>query len=92
MRQQEAALRICELRDKEVINSCDCKILGFVVDVDIDMYTGKILAIIVPGPSKIFSFFGRENEYVIPYECICKVGPDVILVNVNEEKVLCKLQ
>lgn len=85
-------MRICELRDKEVINSCDCKILGFVVDVDIDMYTGKIQAIIVPGPSKIFSFFGRENEYVIPYDCICKVGPDVILVNVCEEKVLCKIQ
>ena len=39
----------------------------------------------------VFSFFGRENEYVIPYECICKVGPDVIIVNVCEEKVLCKL-
>ncbi len=46
----------------------------------------------MPGPSKIFSFFGRENEYVIPYDCICKVGPDVILVNVCEEKVLCKIQ
>ena len=53
--------------------------------------TGKILAIIVPGPSKVFGFFGREDEYIIPYECICKIGPDVILVNVCEEKVLFKI-
>ena len=51
----------------------------------------RFISIFVPGPGRVFSFFGRENEYVIPYECICKVGPDVIIVNVCEEKVLCKL-
>ncbi|MGN0371074.1 MAG: PRC-barrel domain-containing protein [Butyrivibrio sp.] len=85
-------MRICDLKNKEVINSTDCKILGFVIDVDIDIFTGKIIAIIVPGPGKLFGFLGRENEYIIPYECICKVGPDVILVNVCEEKILCKIQ
>ena len=84
-------MRICDLKNKEVINSCDCKILGFVTDVDIDVYTGKINAIIVPGPCKVFGFLGRENEYVIPYDCISKIDPDVILVNVCEEKVLCKI-
>ncbi len=84
-------MRICDLKDKEVINSTDCKILGFVGDVDIDIYTGRINAIIVPGPCKIFNIIGRDNEYVIPYECICKVGPDIILVNVCEEKVLCRI-
>ena len=84
-------MRICDLKDKEVINSCDCKILGFVADIDVDLYTGKVCSIIVPGPSKVFGFFGREDEYVIPYDCICKFGPDVILVNVCEEKVLFKI-
>lgn len=85
-------MRICELKNKEVINSSDCKILGYVSDIDIDIYTGKINAIIVPGPGRILSFWGRENEYIIPYECICKVGPDIILVNICEEKVLCKMK
>ena len=84
-------MRICDLREKEVINSCDCKILGPVSDVDVVLYTGKVVALIVPGPSKVFGFLGRENEYIIPYDCICKVGPDVILVNVCEEKVLFKI-
>ena len=84
-------MRICDLKNKEVINSNDCKILGFVVDIDVDLYTVRVISIIVPGPGRVFSFFGRENEYIIPYECICKVGPDVIIVNVCEEKILCKL-
>lgn len=56
------------------------------MDIDVDLYTGRVISIIVPGPGRVFSFFGRENEYVIPYECICKVGPDVIIVNVCEER------
>lgn len=84
-------LRICDLRNKEVINSCDCKILGFVSDIDVDLFTGRIISLIVPGPTKVFGFLGRENEYIIPYECISKVGSDVILVNVCEEKILFKI-
>lgn len=53
-------MRICDLKDKEVINSNNCKILGCVIDVDIDLYTGKVLAIIVPGPSKCLVFSGER--------------------------------
>jgi len=42
-------MRICELKQREVINVKDCKRLGFVGDVDFDISTGKMLAIIVPG-------------------------------------------
>ena len=41
-------MRISELKQKEVINVKDCKRLGFVGDVDFDMKTGCMLAIIVP--------------------------------------------
>ena len=46
-------MRICELREKEVINTCDCKVLGCVVDIDFDLCSGQIEAIIVPGPGKV---------------------------------------
>lgn len=84
-------MRICELKNKEVINSADCKILGYVSDIDVDLCNGKVLAIIVPGPGKVLGFLCRESEYIIPYECITKIGPDIILVNVCVEKVLCKI-
>lgn len=81
-------MRLCELRDKEVINSCDCKRLGCVVDVVFDCCTGKIEAIVIPGPGRICGFIGNDSEFVIPFECIKKIGEDIILVEICEEKFL----
>jgi YlmC/YmxH family sporulation protein len=80
-------MRICDLRNKQVINATDCRILGFVADVDFDQCTGCILAIIVPGPCRFCGFLGHEIEYVIPYKCVRCMGPDVILVDVCVEKI-----
>lgn len=73
-------MKMCDLRQKEVINECDCKRLGFVADLEFDICTGCIEAIIVPGPCKVFGVFGRDTEYVIPFNCIKQIGPDIILV------------
>ena len=45
-------MRIEELKQKEVINTCNCKILGCADDIEFDICTGCIEAIIVPGPGK----------------------------------------
>ncbi len=79
-------MRICDLKQKEVINICDCRRLGFVGDVDFDMETGCLIAIIVPGPGCFCGFLVREREYVIPFCDIRQVGPDIILVNVDLDK------
>ena len=68
-------MRFCELREKEVVNICNGKCLGGVV---------------VPGPGKFCGFFGTDSEYVIPFACIKKIGPDIILVEIKEEKFLQK--
>lgn len=83
-------MRIYELRQKEVINASDCQRLGFVCDVEIDIETGCILSIIVPGPCKIWGIVGRDREYVIDYQCIRQIGPDIILVDINVEECLLK--
>lgn len=82
-----AAIRICELKQKEVINIKDCKRLGFVGDVDIDIKTGCVIAIIVPGPGCICGFLGREKEFIIPFCDICQIGNDIILVDIKEKEV-----
>ena len=41
-------MRLCELEAKEVINACDCKKLGYVVDLIIDECQGRIEAIVIP--------------------------------------------
>ncbi len=80
-------MRICDLRYREVINVRDCRRLGFVGDIDFDLEKGCILAIIVPGPPTICGFLGREKEFVIPFCDIRQVGPDIILVDVEEKDV-----
>ena len=81
-------MRLCELREKEVINVCDCKRLGCVGDVIINMCDGCLEAIVVPEICRFHGLFGYDSEYIIPFECIKKVGPDIITVEICEEKCL----
>lgn len=76
-------MRFCELKEKEVINCKDCRRLGFVADIEFDPCNGCIKAIIVPEPGKLFSCFGSCNEYYIDFDCIVRIGPDIVLVDVN---------
>lgn len=77
-------MRLCELREKEVINICNCECLGFVVDVDIDICNGMVLALIIPGCGRCWGFFGKGNETIIPWRNVVKIGPDIILVELPE--------
>ncbi len=85
-------IRLWQLRQKEVINICDCKRLGCVADVEINCQTGCVEALIVPGPGKICGFLGRDMEYVIPWQCVEQIGRDIILVKVDIEKVYIKCE
>ena len=72
--------RFTDLRCKEVINICDGCRLGYVGDVECQLPEGQMTALIVPGPSRFLGLFGREDDYVLPWECISRVGQDIILV------------
>ena len=72
------------LRDKDVINVCDGKRLGFVNDLEIDNCDGRICAIVVLFDGRIFGF-GKCEEVVIPWENIKCFGKDAVLVNIGTE-------
>ncbi|MBR4869447.1 MAG: YlmC/YmxH family sporulation protein [Oscillospiraceae bacterium] len=72
--------RIREIRNKEVVNICDGCRLGFVGDLEIRMPEGTVCALIVPGPFRFFGLWGRGEDYYIPWECIRKIGSDIILI------------
>jgi len=76
--------RIADLRQKEVINVTDGRRLGFVSDVEIDLESGRIDAIVIPGEGRLFGFIGKDNEFIIPWEKIKKIGEDIILVDLDE--------
>ncbi|MBC8536966.1 YlmC/YmxH family sporulation protein [Feifania hominis] len=75
--------RIVDLRSKEVINMKDGSRLGYICDVEIDVCSGKLTAIVVPGAPKFFGLFGREEDIVISWDEIEKIGEDIILVFVD---------
>lgn len=77
-------LTLTELRRKEVINMTDGRRLGRIVDLVIDVKCGKVCGFIVPG--KCGGFIGKNDELFIPWCDICKIGDDVILV---ELKIAC---
>lgn len=79
-------MRLCEFQKKEVINACDCKRLGTVTDLIFDECTGQVEALIVPKGGKWNWLTGDGSECIIPFSCIKKIGPDIILVEVREGK------
>lgn len=76
--------RLSDFRKKEVINITDGKRLGFVDDIEIDIDTSSVDSIVIPGPWRFFRFWGRESEYIIPWERIKKIGQDIVLVEMDE--------
>ena len=77
--------KFTDLHCKEVICVCDGRRLGFISDARIDVPEGNIVAIIVPGPCRFFGLWGRRDDYVIPWNCIRRMGPDIVLVDVKPD-------
>jgi YlmC/YmxH family sporulation protein len=74
-------VKTSELKQKEVINVNDGRRLGLVSDMEINMETGVLEAIVIPAGGKFLGFFSKENDIVIGWNSIRKIGVDVILVD-----------
>jgi YlmC/YmxH family sporulation protein len=54
------------------------------MDALFETQTGQLIALIAPGNSRFFGLFGREDDHVIPWEYIKRIGEDIILVDAPE--------
>ena len=77
---------LSELYCKEVICVRDGRRLGFITNARLELPEGRICAVIVPGPCRFFGLWGRRDDYVIPWHCIKRIGPDIVLVDVKPEE------
>jgi YlmC/YmxH family sporulation protein len=75
-------VKVSELRMREVINVLDGKKLGNIIDIDLDIEKGKVMAFMLPGQVKGWSIFSKREEIVVPWDKIIRIGRDVILVEV----------
>ena len=77
----KTGVRGAELRCREVISVCDGSRVGYVSDVEVQLPQGQVCAIVVPGKGRFFGLLGCQEEYVIPWRSVCRVGDDIILVD-----------
>lgn len=80
-------MRLSQLLNKRIINIYDGEILGLVGDADllVDEASGEIKALVVPWRGQIEGR-GRRGErrwLNIGWDKVCKVGAEVIVVDVN---------
>ena len=70
------------LMDKDVINLCDGRNLGNIIDFKIDACCGRLTSIVLPGERGLFGF-KKCTDIVIPWDKICKIGKDAIIVDIG---------
>ncbi|MGI5825661.1 MAG: YlmC/YmxH family sporulation protein [Bacillota bacterium] len=75
--------KISDLRNKDIVNLADGRKLGPVRDIEVDMELGRVTAIVMPGGSKFFGIFVKNEEVIIPWNKIKKIGVDVVLVETD---------
>ncbi|MDD2430983.1 MAG: YlmC/YmxH family sporulation protein [Firmicutes bacterium] len=75
--------RFNEIRQKEVVDTLTGMKLGEIIDLEVDMHTGQITALIVPGINSLWGIFRRREDVVIPWTKIKTIGKDVILVDAS---------
>ena len=81
-------MSLSELRAKDVVNTLDGKRLGKVMDLEFDPCSGCVEALVVPGEFKVsHALRGEKCGVVIPWQRICKIGENVILVQLSPEEL-----
>ena len=73
--------RIADLRYKEVISVADGSRFGYVGDMELDLDSGQVRALVVPGRRRLFGLLGREEDRYIPWSAVRRFGEDIILVD-----------
>ena len=79
-------MRFTQLQCKEVICISDGRRLGFISDVQVEVPEGRVCAVVVPGPARLFGLGGRHEDYLIPWSAIKRIGPDIVLVDTKPEE------
>lgn len=75
-------IKLSDLRVRDVVNVADGKRLGLLCDIEIDLDSGRISALVLPGSTRLFGLFGHDRDIVVPWRDVVRVGEDVILVDV----------
>lgn len=75
-------MKLSDLQSKNIVNVLDGKNIGNIIDVNIG-YDGNIESLVIEANKKFFSF-NRDEDRVVLWQDITKIGEDVILVKKSD--------
>ncbi len=75
-------MMLSDLQNKEIVNLNDGKNIGVIIDVRVDLETGRIISLLIEPKSKFLNF-SRGEDMEINWRNIERIGEDVILVRLN---------
>ncbi len=75
-------MRLSDLGEKEIINIADGSRYGDLYNAELmlDERSGRISVLMAPDNKGRISFTGVHNYVHIPWDCIKKIGEDIIIV------------
>jgi len=75
---------LSDLQTKTIVNVIDGRNIGNIIDVKIDN-KGLINYLVIEPNKTFFKVFNKEEEMLVKWGDIAKIGEDVILVQTNHE-------
>ena len=72
------------LMERQVVNIADGKCLGNLKDIELNLWTGSIEALILPALNGFWHRLQNAGELVIGWEKVVRIGVDGILIDAPE--------
>ena len=76
-------MRMSELQRKDIVNINDGRIIGKIIDADINDSDGSLVSLVIEKNKYLRNIFSSENDLLIKFDQIKKLGSDVILIDIN---------
>lgn len=77
-------LKLSDIREKEIININNGERMGYIYDFELDMEQGRIIGIVMSSTSRVLGLFGKNEDIVINWKDIIKIGTDTILIDFDD--------
>ena len=74
-------MRLSDLQSKNIVNMVDGRNVGSIIDANVDK-SGNIESLVIEANKKFLSF-SKDDDLLVLWKDIAKIGEDVILINLK---------
>lgn len=74
-------MRLSDLQSKNIVNMVDGRNIGSIIDANVDK-AGNIESLVIETNKKFLSF-SKDDDLLVLWKDIAKIGEDVILINLK---------